>query len=83
MDLHRMRFWWRRSIMKVMTIVINGEETRVPEDAVLSEVLQLFDLPAQRIAVELNRSVVRRTDWDKIRIGANDRIEIIHFVGGG
>lgn len=66
-----------------MTIVINGEERKVPDDVCLGEILRLFALPAQRIAVELNRNVVRRTDWDNIRIASDDRIEIIHFVGGG
>lgn len=42
-----------------------------------------LDLPAARIAVELNRAVVRRNDWGTTVLQDDDRIEIVHFVGGG
>jgi thiamine biosynthesis protein ThiS len=40
-------------------------------------------LPATRIAVELNREVVRRSDWSGTILHEDDRVEIVHFVGGG
>jgi len=42
-----------------------------------------LDLPAQRVAVELNRNVVRRNDWSSTMLQDDDRLEIVHFVGGG
>ena len=49
----------------------------------LSRLLELFSLPSQRVAVELNREVVRKNDWDVTIVKDDDRIEIVHFVGGG
>jgi thiamine biosynthesis protein ThiS len=42
-----------------------------------------LDLPPARIAVELNRVVVRRNEWSTRDLSDEDRIEIVHFVGGG
>lgn len=40
-------------------------------------------LAPERVAVELNQNVVRRIDWDETKLEPDDRIEIVHFVGGG
>ena len=66
-----------------MTITINGEKKEIHAEANLMELLDNFSLPAERIAIELNREVVRKKDWAAIKVKANDRIEIVHFVGGG
>jgi len=66
-----------------MNVLINGENREVPESVNLKSLLELFSLPSQRVAVELNRSVIRRTDWDTVKLSEGDKIEIIHFVGGG
>jgi thiamine biosynthesis protein ThiS len=49
----------------------------------LAQLITELDLPPARIAVELNREVVRRNDWDATELRDDDRIEIVHFVGGG
>ena len=66
-----------------MKIYLNGEEKDVPEDLRLTGLVELFDLPDKRIAIELNRDVVRRTEWDQRAVSAGDRVEVVHFVGGG
>lgn len=66
-----------------MLVYINGESKEMPESSSLSELISLLDLPAARIAVELNREVVRRNQWDETVLHEDDRIEIVHFVGGG
>ena len=66
-----------------MRIHVNSECRELSEGLVLSELLDLLELPVQRIAVELNREVVRRADWSKTVLKNDDRIEIVHFVGGG
>jgi thiamine biosynthesis protein ThiS len=63
--------------------MINGETREVPEGVRLDHLLELFSLPASRVAVEVNRSVVRRVDWPAIEVSEGDRIEVVHFVGGG
>lgn len=66
-----------------MTITINGEIKELESEVNLSRLLELFSLPSQRVAVELNREVVRKNDWDITIVKDDDRIEIVHFVGGG
>jgi thiamine biosynthesis protein ThiS len=46
-------------------------------------VLQQLELRPDRIAVELNGEIAPRTSWDALSVGENDRLEIVHFVGGG
>jgi thiamine biosynthesis protein ThiS len=64
-------------------IQVNGESREVPENISLSELISLLQLPGERIAVELNRTVVRRADWPGTNLQAEDRVEVVHFVGGG
>ena len=66
-----------------MRILINGEVKECEEGISLSALLDLLELPPQRIAVELNRAVVRRVDWKSTVLRDEERLEIVHFVGGG
>lgn len=66
-----------------MKVFINGETQKLPEQFNLLELLKHFSLPQERIAVELNEAVVRKKDWETIKIKDADKIEVIHFVGGG
>ncbi|HBR57188.1 MAG TPA: thiamine biosynthesis protein ThiS [Blastocatellia bacterium] len=66
-----------------MEIILNGEKREVPANIDLNSLLEHFGLPKQRIAVELNYGVIRRRDWASTPINQSDRIEVIHFVGGG
>jgi sulfur carrier protein len=66
-----------------MKVFINGETKEITGNLNLSELLKKFSLPSERIAVELNREVVRKKDWETIEIKDADKIEIVHFVGGG
>ena len=66
-----------------MRVYINGESKEVQGTPTLAELITQLDLPAARIAVELNREVVRRSDWGNTMVHEDDRIEIVHFVGGG
>ena len=67
----------------MIDIKLNGEIKKIETEVTLDRLLDLFSLPRQRIAIELNRSVVRRNDWPEITINNGDTIEVIHFVGGG
>jgi sulfur carrier protein len=66
-----------------MKVFVNGETKEIDGSLNLRELLNKFDLPGERVAVELNKQVVRRKDWETIEIKDADRIEIVHFVGGG
>jgi thiamine biosynthesis protein ThiS len=66
-----------------MKLYVNGEEREVGGALSLAELIAQLELPVARIAVELNREVVRRSDWSGTMLHEEDRIEIVHFVGGG
>lgn len=66
-----------------MKVFINGETKEIDGEINLTELLARLSLPDQRIAVELNREVVRKKDWANIKISDGDKLEVIHFVGGG
>jgi sulfur carrier protein len=66
-----------------MKVLVNGEEKDLSDATSLSELITALDLPVARIAIELNREVVRRSDWGSTMLNDGDRIEIVHFVGGG
>lgn len=66
-----------------MKVTINGEIKQLESEVSLSRLLELFSLPSQRVAVEVNREVVRKQAWDATIVQDNDRIEVVHFVGGG
>jgi thiamine biosynthesis protein ThiS len=66
-----------------MRVVINGEAKDIPEGLDLRSLLDHLSLPQQRIAVEVDKQVIRKADWDKTPVNADTHIEIVHFVGGG
>lgn len=67
-----------------MRIQINGERREFPQSSLsLNDLLDTLSLPPQRIAVELNKTMVPRSHWEKTTLKDGDQIEIVHFVGGG
>jgi len=66
-----------------MKVFINGETKEIENKLSLSGLLKQLSLSSERVAVELNREVVRKKDWETIEIKDADKIEIVHFVGGG
>ena len=66
-----------------MTIFINGESKYLAAGLNLNELLKHFSLPSERIAIELNMEVIRKKDWENIKLNDGDKLEVIHFVGGG
>lgn len=66
-----------------MWLVLNGEKREVADEISLAQLVETLNVAPERIAVELNQSVVRRADWLSRKLQEGDRIEIVHFVGGG
>ncbi len=66
-----------------MEITLNGEKKRIESEVTLDRLLDLFSLPRQRVAIERNREVVSRAAWPDTIVSEGDKIEIVHFVGGG
>ncbi|HEX8292882.1 MAG TPA: sulfur carrier protein ThiS [Pyrinomonadaceae bacterium] len=66
-----------------MQVELNGEPRELGEGTTLSALIEQLALAPERVAVELNRDVIRRADWPDTRLAEGDRVEIVHFVGGG
>jgi len=66
-----------------VTIVLNGEERQAAEGTSVLALLKSIGLPPGRVAVEVNGSVIRRADYPGLALRERDRIEVVHFVGGG
>jgi thiamine biosynthesis protein ThiS len=67
----------------LMKLVINGEERSFDDGLTLAALVEQLGVKADRIAVELNRDIVRRDDWAGTTLRNGDRLEVVHFVGGG
>lgn len=66
-----------------MTIVLNGEDREAPPDITVLALLETLGVVPGRVAVELNRDVLRRVDFGRRTLRDGDRIELVQFVGGG
>jgi thiamine biosynthesis protein ThiS len=66
-----------------LRIQINGEPRDVEGDTSLPELIANLNLKAEQVAIEVNQEVVRRAQWGSTVLQAGDKIEIVHFVGGG
>jgi sulfur carrier protein len=55
----------------------------VEGDTSLPELIASLNLKAEQVAIEVNQEVVRRAQWGSTVLQAGDKIEIVHFVGGG
>jgi sulfur carrier protein len=68
-----------------MNLIINGEPREFSERslALSSLLVEKLGMKSDRVAVELNREIVRREQWDSTILKDGDRLEIVHFVGGG
>ena len=67
----------------LINIYLNGELREVPENLTLAALLDWLKLPTDRVAVERNREIASRSTWAETSIQPNDRLEVVHFVGGG
>jgi thiamine biosynthesis protein ThiS len=68
---------------EAIQIYINGERHEVTGAQTVASLLASLRIPAERVAIELNKSIVRKREWDSILVGEGARLEIVEFVGGG
>jgi sulfur carrier protein len=69
--------------MDKITLEINGESREISPVSNVRELLRLLGIVEGRVAVEINRQIIRRADWEKTPVSNSDRVEIVQFVGGG
>jgi sulfur carrier protein len=66
-----------------MNLQINGETRDFESPLTLAGLVELLGMKADRVAIELNRSIAARDQWAETKLAEGDRLEIVHFVGGG
>lgn len=68
---------------KTVQIVVNGDDRTIPPGLNVEQLLALLGLDPERVAVEMNRLILRRPDWSNTGVVDGARFEIVQFVGGG
>ncbi|WP_237214146.1 sulfur carrier protein ThiS [Falsiroseomonas oryziterrae] len=66
-----------------LRIEVNGEPREVAEGATVADLLAALGLAAPKVAVERNLEIVPRSAWAATRLAPGDRLEVVHFIGGG
>jgi thiamine biosynthesis protein ThiS len=66
-----------------MRLVLNGEAKDVAVAMTVAALVESLGLGQTRVAVEVNRKIVRRAAWDETVLAEGDVVEVVHFVGGG
>lgn len=69
--------------METIALEINGETRTIAAVSNVRELLEQLGISQTRVAVEVNRKIIRRGEWEHTPISNLDRIEIVQFVGGG
>ena len=69
--------------IKKIKIKINGKIKSINQDSNLSVVIKNLKIPLNKVAIELNEEIIDKKKINKIKLNKNDKIEIVHFIGGG
>ena len=64
-------------------IKINGKIKDIDKNSKLLNIIKNFKIPLKKVAIELNEEIVDKKKLNKISLKTNDKIEIVHFIGGG
>ena len=67
----------------MIEIVVNGEVRQAPDNGHLLDMLRHLEIDPSRVAIELDRQIVRKSDWERTPVRAGAQLEIVQFVGGG
>ena len=69
--------------VKKIKIKINGKFSTINENLTLSTFIKQLKIPLKKVAIELNLEIIDKNIINKIKLKHNDKIEIVHFIGGG
>ena len=69
--------------IKKIKIKINGKIKTIIQDTSLLVLLKNLKIPLNKVAIELNEEIIDKKKINKIKLNKNDKIEIVHFIGGG
>jgi len=71
-----------KNIIKIK-IKVNGKIKLIKNNTKLSNLIKFLKIPVKKVAIELNQEIVDKKKLEKIILKKNDKIEIVHFIGGG
>ena len=69
--------------MKNIKIKVNGKTKNISENTNLLRMINSLKIPLKKVAIELNQEIIDKKNLKNIILKKNDRIEIVHFIGGG
>ena len=69
--------------IKKIEIKANGKIKSIPDNYKMSDLINKLKIPIKKVAIELNQEIIDKKNIDKINLKNNDKIEIVHFIGGG
>ena len=69
--------------IKKIKIKINGKFKSISDNCSLSDLVKNLKIPLKKVAIELNQEIIDKKKISKINLKKNDKIEIVHFIGGG
>jgi sulfur carrier protein len=71
-----------KNIIKIK-IKVNGKVKLIKNNTKLSNLIKFLQIPVKKVAIELNQEIVDKKKLEKIVLKKNDKIEVVHFIGGG
>ena len=69
--------------IKKIKIKVNGKVKTITDKSTISELVKNLNIPMKKVAIELNQEIIDKKNINKISLKQNDKIEIVHFIGGG
>ena len=69
--------------IKKIKITVNGKKKLIKEKTKLSNLLNNLKIPIKKVAIELNEEIMDKKSFNRIILKKNDKLEIVHFIGGG
>ena len=64
-------------------IRLNGKFVKIQDKTTLLSLMKKLKVPIKKVAIELNQTIVNKKSLSKIKVKKNNKIEIVHFIGGG
>ena len=69
--------------IKKIKIKLNGKVKQIPKDFKINKLINDLKIPIKKVAIELNQEILDKKKLNKIKLKKNDKVEIVHFIGGG
>ena len=69
--------------IKKIKIKLNGKVIKIDESSKMQNLVNKFKIPVKKVAIELNEQIIDKKRLNKIKLKNEDKIEIVHFIGGG